>query len=70
MKTPSPALGLSNGARAALTGFCDGLARQVAQHNVITNGLLPGQYNIDQIETIIANTAKNENISPAAAGIC
>ena len=63
VKTPIPALGLSNGARAALTGFCGGLARQVAQHNVTVNGLLPGQYNTDRIETIIANTAKSENIS-------
>ena len=67
VKTPIPALGLSNGARAALTGFCGGLARQVAQHNVTVNGLLPGQYNTDRIETIIANTAKNENMSLAAA---
>ena len=67
VKSPIPALGLSNGARAGLTGFCGGLARQVAQHNVTVNGLLPGQYNTDRIETIIANTAKKENISLAAA---
>ena len=67
VKSPIPALGLSNGARAALTGFCGGLARQVAQHNVTVNGLLPGQYNTDRIETIIANTAKTENISITAA---
>src|SRR6056300_1278769 len=67
VKSPIPQLGLSNGARAALTGFCGGLARQVAQHNVTVNGLLPGQYNTDRIETIIANTAKTENISLAAA---
>ena len=36
-------------------------------HNVTINGLLPGQYNTDRIGTIIANTAKIENISPAAA---
>ena len=62
VKSPIPALGLSNGARAALTGFCGGLARQVAQHNVTVNGLLPGQYNTDRIETIIANIAKTENV--------
>ena len=39
----------------------------MAQHNVTVNGLLPGQYNTDRIETIIANTAKKENISLAAA---
>ncbi len=67
VKSPIPALGLSNGARAALTGFSAGLARQVAKNNVTVNGLLPGQYNTDRIETIIANTAKAENISLEAA---
>ena len=42
VKSPIPALGLTNGAKAALAGFCGGLARQVAQHNVTVNGLLPG----------------------------
>ena len=60
VKTPIPALGLSNGARAALTGFCAGLSRQIAQHNVTINGLLPGQFNTDRIESLIANSAKAE----------
>jgi len=64
VKTPIPMLGLSNGARAALTGFCAGLARQVAQHNVTINGLLPGQFNTDRIESLIGNTAKAEGRSP------
>ena len=64
VKTPIPMLGLSNGARAALTGFCAGLARQVAQHNVTINGLLPGQFNTDRIESLIKNTAKTEGRSP------
>ena len=64
VKTPIPMLGLSNGARAALTGFCAGLARQVAQHNVTINGLLPGQFNTDRIELLINNTANNEGRSP------
>ena len=65
VKTPIPILGLSNGARAALTGFCGGLARQVAQHNVTINGLLPGQFNTDRIESLIGNTAKAEGRTPA-----
>ena len=64
VKSPIAQLGLSNGARAALTGFCAGLARQVAQHNVTVNGLLPGQFNTDRIESLIANTAKNEGRTP------
>ena len=54
VKSPIAQLGLSNGARAALTGFCAGLARQVAQHNVTVNGLLPGQFNTDRIESLIS----------------
>ena len=65
VKSPIPMLGLSNGARAALTGFCAGLSRQVAQHNVTINGLLPGQFNTDRIESLINNTAKAEGRSPA-----
>jgi len=64
VKSPIPQLGLSNGARAALTGFCAGLARQVAQHNVTINGLLPGQFNTDRIESLIANAAKAESKTP------
>ena len=40
VKSPIPHLGMSNGARAGLTGFVAGLARQVARHNVTINGLL------------------------------
>src|SRR5438552_7339089 len=44
VKAPLPHLGLSNGARAGLTGFVGGLARQVAKHNVTINNLLPGAF--------------------------
>ena len=63
VKSPIPMLGLSNGARAALTGFCAGLSRQVAQHNVTVNGLLPGQFNTDRIESLITNSANAEGRS-------
>ncbi|MCC6720376.1 MAG: SDR family oxidoreductase [Acetobacteraceae bacterium] len=49
VKSPIPHLGMSNGARAGLTGFVAGLARQVAKHNVTINGLLPGPFNTDRI---------------------
>jgi 3-oxoacyl-[acyl-carrier protein] reductase len=42
VKAPIDMLGLSNGARAGLTGFIAGLARKVARHNVTFNNLLPG----------------------------
>ena len=63
VKSPISALGLSNGARAGLTGFVAGLSREVAQHNVTLNGLLPGQFNTDRIETLIANNARAHNVS-------
>ncbi len=44
VKAPLADLGLSNGARAGLTGFIAGFARQVAKHNVIVNNLLPGPF--------------------------
>ncbi len=60
VKNPIPQLGLSNGARAGLTGFVAGLARQVAQHNVTINGLLPGQFNTDRIASLFESRAKTE----------
>lgn len=61
VKSPIAQLGLSNGARAGLTGFVGGLARQVAEHNVTINGLLPGQFNTDRIETLISTIAEQTN---------
>jgi 3-oxoacyl-[acyl-carrier protein] reductase len=51
VKSPIPILGLSNGARAGLTGFVGGLARQVARHNVTINGLLPGPFLTDRLRS-------------------
>lgn len=44
VKQPVGFLGLSNGARAGLTGFVGGLARDVAGDGVTINNLLPGQF--------------------------
>jgi len=49
VKSPIAVLGLSNGARAGLTGFVSGLARQVVQHNVTINGLLPGVFETERL---------------------
>jgi 3-oxoacyl-[acyl-carrier protein] reductase len=71
VKSPIPTLGMSNGARAGLTGFAAGLARQVARHNVTINNLLPGPFLTDRlrsnaapkpgqsVEEAIAERAKN-----------
>jgi 3-oxoacyl-[acyl-carrier protein] reductase len=48
VKSPYPSLGLSNGARAGLTGFVAGLSRQVAKYNVTINNLLPGSHETDR----------------------
>lgn len=57
VKSPIPQLGLSNGARAGLTGFIAGLARQVARHNVTINNLLPGAFNTDRLRETAAGAA-------------
>jgi 3-oxoacyl-[acyl-carrier protein] reductase len=48
VKTPLFHLPLSNGARAGLTGFVAGLARQVAPQGVVINNLLPGPFATDR----------------------
>jgi 3-oxoacyl-[acyl-carrier protein] reductase len=42
-------LGLSNGARAGLTGFVAGVARKTVINNVTINGLLPGPFDTDRL---------------------
>ncbi|MFY9136520.1 SDR family oxidoreductase [Zwartia sp.] len=49
VKHPIESLGMSNGARAGLTGFVAGLARQIISHNVTINNLLPGPFATDRI---------------------
>jgi 3-oxoacyl-[acyl-carrier protein] reductase len=51
VKQPVAILGLSNGARAGLTGFVGGLARDVARHNVTLNSVLPGQFDTDRLRS-------------------
>ncbi|MEJ0069944.1 MAG: SDR family oxidoreductase [Pseudomonadota bacterium] len=58
VRSPIPALGLSNGARAGLTGFVGGLARQVAKHNVTINALLPGPFDTDRLRSNFAHLAQ------------
>jgi len=62
VKSPIPTLGMSNGARAGLTGFVAGLARQVARHNVTINGLLPGPFLTDRLRTNSMTAAQEMNL--------
>jgi 3-oxoacyl-[acyl-carrier protein] reductase len=48
VKAPIAQLGLSNAARAGLTGFVAGTARQVAGKGVVINNLLPGIHDTDR----------------------
>ena len=51
VKAPIPALGLSNSARAGLTGYVAGTSRQVAEFGVTINNLQPGVHDTDRIKS-------------------
>jgi len=59
VKSPIANIGLSNGARAGLTGFVAGLAREVAKHNVTINNLLPGPFNTDRLRVTATKAAQD-----------
>jgi 3-oxoacyl-[acyl-carrier protein] reductase len=63
VKSPIAPLGLSNGARSGLTGFVAGLARQIAQHNVTINNLLPGMFMTDRLRTTLSAVAQDKGIA-------
>ena len=68
VKSPIPSLGLSNGARAGLTGFCAGLARETVAHNVTVNGLLPGPFDTDRLkQTMVGRQDEGESLDEAMA---
>ena len=63
VKIAQPELGLSNGPRSGLVGFVAGLSRQVVQHNVTINNLLPGIFDTgaqhNHIRGMMASTGKS-----------
>ena len=63
VKAPIAVLGLSNGARAGLTGFVAGIARETVRHNVTINGLLPGPFDTDRLRNTIAARAERDGIT-------
>ena len=63
VKAPIDSLGLSNGARAGLTGFVAGLARKTVRHNVTINNLLPGSFDTDRLRDIFKTAAKSSGKS-------
>lgn len=62
VKVPVTVLGLSNGARAGLTGFISGIAREPAQHNVTINNLLPGYIATDRMWSVLEAGAKQADM--------
>jgi 3-oxoacyl-[acyl-carrier protein] reductase len=57
VKMPVRELGLSNGARAGLTGFVSGIAREPARRNVTINNLLPGYVATDRMWSVVESQA-------------
>ncbi|SHH83041.1 SDR family oxidoreductase [Cognatishimia maritima] len=62
VKAPIPVLGLSNSARAGLTGYVAGTARQVAGQGVTINNLQPGIHATDRAVSL-------DKGASAAAGV-
>ncbi|QLP97604.1 MAG: SDR family oxidoreductase [Rhodoblastus sp.] len=58
VKAPIPGLDVSSGARAGLTAFLAGPAREAAQANVTINNILPGQFETDRLRSATARMAE------------
>ncbi|MWB79529.1 SDR family oxidoreductase [Pseudooceanicola sp. 216_PA32_1] len=63
VRSPIGQLGLSNSARAGLTGYVAGTSRQVASKGVVMNNLLPGSHDTDRIKSLTEATMKREGIT-------
>ncbi|MDX8352298.1 SDR family oxidoreductase [Cognatiyoonia sp. IB215182] len=63
VKAPIPQLGLSNSARAGLTGYVAGTARQVAQFGVNMNNMLPGIHATDRAISLDTGVSKAQGIT-------
>lgn len=63
VKSPIPVLGLSNSARAGLTGYVAGTSRQVAGKGVVINNLLPGIHATDRADALDKGVSEQQGIS-------
>jgi 3-oxoacyl-[acyl-carrier protein] reductase len=63
VKSPIAVLGLSNSARAGLTGYVAGTSRQVAGKGVTINNLLPGLHATDRAVSLDQGVAEAQGIS-------
>jgi 3-oxoacyl-[acyl-carrier protein] reductase len=67
VKAPIDYLGLSNGARAGLTGFVAGISRKTVKFNVTINNLLPGPFETDRMRGSTIANAKKAGLDPDKA---
>lgn len=63
VRAPIPVLGLSNSARAGLTGYVAGTARQVAGSGVTINNLLPGIHATDRADALDGAVVEKDGIT-------
>lgn len=63
VKAPIAVLGLSNSARAGLTGYVAGTSRQAAPRGVTINNLLPGIHDTDRAQALDGGVVKAEGIT-------
>ena len=63
--SPMMGLDLSSGARAGLTAFLAGVARQVAHANVTINQIMPGAFGTDRLAAATSAQAKMRGVTEA-----
>lgn len=63
VRSPIAVLGLSNTARAGLTGFVAGMSRQVAGRGVCVNNILPGIHATDRADSLDKGVSDKQGIS-------
>lgn len=62
--TPLTGLDVSSGARAGLTAFLAGVAREVAHANVTINNVLPGMFDTDRLKGSTTKMAAIKGVTP------
>lgn len=66
VRAPISGLDVSSGARAGLTAFLAGIARDVAHANVTINAILPGMFDTDRIKGNFNRMAEIKKTTPDA----
>jgi 3-oxoacyl-[acyl-carrier protein] reductase len=64
--TPLTGLDVSSAARAGLTAFLAGVAREVAHANVTINNVLPGAFDTDRLKSSTTRMAAIKGMTPEA----